>query len=739
LPHTNRLANEASPYLLQHQHNPVDWYAWGDEAFERARRENKPIFLSVGYSTCYWCHVMERQSFENEAIAKVMNEHFINIKVDREERPDVDQLYMTAVQVLTHQGGWPMSVFLTPDLRPFYGGTYFPPSDAYGRPGFPTLLRAISDAYHNRKNEVEQSANQLVNILTQLAEPRRPESAMKIDETYINSLIARSTSDYDHHNGGFGSAPKFPRETLLELLLVSLRNDKSQIANHKSQILHTLDSLARGGIRDHLTGAFHRYSTDEKWLVPHFEIMLYDNAMLAWIYAEAFRQTNEPRYASVAEDILYFIKSEMRSEAGAFYTALDAEVDGHEGQNYLWTASEIESVLGATDAKFFNHWYGLDRGYNFADPHHGQGVADRNVLFLAPGFPSEQDESKLLNMRARLLQHRRQRKQPRLDDKIITSWNALMIRAMAYGGKILNKPQYIQTAAKAADFLLKNHLREDGTLIRTSRGMKLGPPGFLDDYAFLAQACLSLADAGDTSHPWRERATSLMQTARDRFADEKTGGFYFSDASAKDLIIRQKGATDSPLPSGNAVAALVLLDLDQPDIASRVIETFAQQLEASAESMSSMVQAALEYVRRHGPIVVAAGAASPADRPMSPEALAKTIVTLGASMASPTQLHLQLTILNGFHINSHDPAKGLIPTNVSATGIEIDSIDYPAGTERSFAFADEPINVYENQVTVVLHLKSAPKGPFRLSVSYQACDESACLPPATKTVDAAIT
>ncbi len=354
MPHTNRLANEASPYLLQHQHNPVDWYAWGDEAFERARRENKPIFLSVGYSTCYWCHVMERQSFENEAIAKVMNEHFINIKVDREERPDVDQLYMTAVQVLTHQGGWPMSVFLAPDLRPFYGGTYFPPSDAYGRPGFPTLLRAISDAYHNRKNEVEQSANQLVNILTQLAEPRRPESAMKIDETYINSLIARSTSDYDHHNGGFGSAPKFPRETLLELLLVSLRDEQSQIANLKSQILHTLDSLARGGIRDHLTGAFHRYSTDEKWLVPHFEIMLYDNAMLAWIYAEAFRQTNEPRYASVAEDILYFIKSEMRSEAGAFYTALDAEVDGHEGQNYLWTASEIANPSSAPPTRNFS-------------------------------------------------------------------------------------------------------------------------------------------------------------------------------------------------------------------------------------------------------------------------------------------------------------------------------------------------------------------------------------------------
>jgi uncharacterized protein len=736
--HTNRLANETSPYLLQHQHNPVDWYPWGEEAFTRARAENKPIFLSVGYSTCYWCHVMERQSFENEATAAEMNARFVNIKVDREERPDVDQLYMTAVQVLTRQGGWPMSVFLTPDLRPFYGGTYFPPNDSHGRPGFVTVLRAIDDAYHNRHADVEQSAQQLVNILTQLAEPRRPESAMKIDGAFVDSLIERSISDYDAQNGGFGHAPKFPRETLLELLLVHQRHHPNE--SRMKMIRHTLDSLARGGIRDHLGGGFHRYSTDAYWLVPHFEIMLYDNAMLAWVYTEAFRQTHEKRYRSVASKILDFILRDMRSKDGAFYTAFDAEVDGREGQNYLWTAGEVEAVLGAEDAKFFNRWYGLDRGPNFADPHHSNGVPDRNVLYLANGFPEARDEGlKLREMRSRLLEERRKRKQPGLDSKIITSWNALMIRAMAFAGKVFEQPQYTQAAAVAASFLLDNHLLKDGTLIRTSRDGKSGPAGFLDDYAFLAQACLALEDAGDTARNWRDHATSLMQTAKDRFGDAAHGGFYFSDASAKDLIIRQKTANDSPLPSGNAVAALVLLDLGQSDVARGVLDSFAEQLDQSAESMSSMVQAAVEHIRKFGPLEIAPGRTSPADRPLSPAELANSVVTLGAAMVSPTELHLHLTILNDFHINSHAAARGMIATNVTASGIDVDAIDYPPGAERELAFADEAMRVYEGQVIIVLHLKHPPKGSFRLAVSYQACDESACLPPVTKAAEIAFT
>ncbi len=455
--HTNRLSAETSPYLLQHQHNPVDWYAWGAEAFGAARKENKPIFLSVGYSTCYWCHVMERQSFENESIAEEMNRRFINIKVDREERPDVDQLYMTAVQILTRHGGWPMSVFLLPDLRPFYGGTYFPPADHNGRPGFVTLLRALDDAYKNRREEVEGSAGEIVRILNHLAEPAAPSASITIDQELIDTLIERSISDYDGQNGGFGSAPKFPRQTLLELLLVYLGsasvNPQSKISHPKSKIdlkpllIHTLDSLAHGGIRDQLGGGFHRYSTDAHWLVPHFEIMLYDNAMLAWCYVEAFRQWGDPRYAAVARDIFDFVLREMTSPAGGFYTAFDAEVDAQEGLTYLWTRAEIEATLTtaiqddpAAEKKIarFCRVYGLDEGPNFADPHHGSGRPEKNILYLAEpgeGLSSALLDPELQQLRQILWTERRTRKQPMLDTKIITSWNALMIRAWRPAGK----------------------------------------------------------------------------------------------------------------------------------------------------------------------------------------------------------------------------------------------------------------------------------------------------------------
>jgi len=571
--HTNRLASESSPYLLQHQHNPVDWYPWGPEAFEVARKHDKPIFLSVGYSTCYWCHVMERQSFENPSIAKEMNERFVNIKVDREERPDVDQLYMTAVQVLTRHGGWPMSVWLTPDLRPFYGGTYFPPEDAHGRAGFVTVLRALEDAYKNRKGDVDKTATQLVGILRQLAEPAPPDRPISIDKHFIGALVERSTSDYEPTYGGFGSAPKFPRETLLELLLTYLaeptpaHDHQSQIANRKSKIrkmlLHTLDALAAGGIRDHLGGGFHRYSTDAKWLVPHFEIMLYDNAMLAWCYVEAYRQTEDLRYAQVARGVFDFILREMTSPQGAFYTALDAEVDGQEGLNYLWTAEEIERVLGAEDAKVFNRVYGVDRGPNFADPHHGSGVPDKNILYLATPMESQAMNDRLAGMRQKLYDARKLRKQPLLDTKVLTSWNALMIRALAYGGQIFQEARYLDAAARGAQFLLKHHRTPDGGLYRTSRQPSTSASpngaakynGFLDDYAFLIQALLALHDAGATGQ-WKDEADALFDVMNRKFGDDGHGAFYFSDESATDLIVRQKYAGDSPLPSGNAIAVM---------------------------------------------------------------------------------------------------------------------------------------------------------------------------------------
>ena len=453
----NRLARETSPYLLQHQHNPVDWYPWGPDAFEASRTQNKPIFLSVGYSTCYWCHVMERQCFEVESIATVMNANFINIKVDREERPDVDQLYMTAVQLLTRQGGWPMSVFLLPDLRPFYGGTYFPPNDGHGRPGFPRLLEALHDAFENRRVDVERTATELTQAIIEIADrPERSDAKTPttIDRALVDRLISHSTSDYDPQLGGFGSAPKFPRETLLEMLLVHHRRTKEKSLALK--IRHTLDAMANGGIRDQLGGGFHRYSTDARWLVPHFEIMLYDNAMLAWIYAEASRQFADERYGRVARGICDFVLREMTDAAGSFYTAFDAEVDGREGQNYLWTEAEAVAVLGADEANLFASVYGLDQGPNFADPHHGNGIAESSILYL-PNGPELETDPRVVASRAKLFAIRNERKQPLLDTKILTSWNALMIRGLAHVGTVLGEPRYLNAASAAAELVDGKH------------------------------------------------------------------------------------------------------------------------------------------------------------------------------------------------------------------------------------------------------------------------------------------
>jgi uncharacterized protein YyaL (SSP411 family) len=635
----NRLINETSPYLLQHAHNPVDWYAWGPEAFAAARAQNKPIFLSVGYSTCYWCHVMERECFEKPEIARVMNESCINIKVDREERPDVDQLYMLAVQIITRHGGWPMSVFLTPDLRPFYGGTYFPPEDSQGRPGFVSIVRWIADAYQNRREEVEASAEELTGILRQLSEPHRPDSAIAIDREFLARLVDRSVMDYDPAQGGFGAAPKFPRETLLELLLTycsSLTGDLPLLPDATERrgkilpmVLHTLDAMAAGGIRDHLGGGFHRYSTDARWLVPHFEIMLYDNAMLAWCYIEAYRQTEEPKYAQVARGILDFVLREMTSDDGAFYTAFDAEVDAREGASYLWTQEQVEEILGAENAKLFNRAYGLDLGPNFADPHHGSGKPDQNVLYL-PHPLSEDEDRQLAPLRQKLYEARQKRRQPRLDTKIITNWNALAIRAFAYAGQILQEARYVQAATRCAEFLLANHRLADDGLYRTSRDGKPKYAGFLDDYASLIQTLLALREATGMDH-WKDLAAKLAIVMIERFDDRQHGGFYFSDAKSDDLIVRQKTASDSPLPSGNALAAMVMNELNQPELSRRTIEAFARQLHEQAEGMSAMLQAAMLCIRQHGAIEVSADPTAP--RTPTPQQIAADVVRVRRDIA----------------------------------------------------------------------------------------------------------
>lgn len=709
MPHPpNRLARETSPYLLQHAHNPVDWYPWGQEAFDAAKKQDKPIFLSVGYSTCYWCHVMERQSFENEQIAAEMNKRFINIKVDREERPDVDQLYMNAVQVLTGQGGWPMSVFLTPDLKPFYGGTYFPPADSHGRIGFPRLLGALDDAWKNRRGEMLRSSEEIVEMLKKMAEPPPARSSMKINGSFLERLLERSTADDDPVNGGFGDAPKFPRQTLLELILTAERIAPNP--TRLEQALFTLDKLALGGIRDHLGGAFHRYSTDNHWLVPHFEIMLYDNAMLAWCYAEAFALTKTERYAAAARGILDFVLREMTAAGGAFYTAFDAEVDAQEGLSYLWTAEEIAEVLGDKDAELFNRDYGLAEGPNFADPHHGHGAPDKNILFLREELDAPA-EAKLAPMRQKLYEKRRTRKQPLLDTKILTSWNGLMIRAMAHAGKTLSEPGYLAAAQKAADYLLKIHRAPDGSLHRTSRDGIAKGSGFLDDYAFLALGLLELNDLA--------QARQIADRMRDLFHDPNKGGFFFTAAGDPEMLIRQKTASDTPLPSGNAAAALVMLELDKSDFARDTIAIFAGQLDRFGEGMSALVATALRYVNMHGSIEVATKQTVPASK----------IVTLSAEWAAPDVLHAIVNIAAGFHINAHDAAAGLTPTRLSVAGAKI---EYPPPKQETFLFAEGAIPIYDGKIVIAVRFaRPVIQRSVKLLLTFQACDQNSCRAPET--------
>ena len=731
MPHTNALAGETSPYLLQHAHNPVDWHPWGPEALKLAKDTNKPIFLSVGYSTCYWCHVMERESFENEAIAAELNAAFVPIKVDREERPDIDQFYMTAVQLMTRSGGWPMSVFLTPDGRPFYGGTYFAPHNYGGRPGFPSLLRSIADAWSSRRDEVEKAADSMIDAVARFSLPGGTEMPLTIDAAMIDNIVGRSVSDYDRKFGGFGTAPKFPRETLLDLLLAYCRHapaDTPAKAEIGKMLAHTLEMMARGGIRDQLGGGFHRYSTDAFWLVPHFEIMLYDNAMLLGIYAQAAKQFSRPDFEVVAHGIGEFILRSMTGPEGQFYTALDAETDHQEGEPYLWTRRQIGELLSESEAALFNRVYGVDRGPNFADPHHGSSEADRNVLFIPQpvnevarqlGMAVADIEAELPPVRAKLLAARNARKQPMLDTKVLTSWNALMVRGLAQAGRLLGEIKYLAAAEKAMRFLMQHHRSDDGGFWRCSRDGNAKVAGFLDDYAYVAQALLELHRATN-SDAWKTQAEAVTVQMRRRFASP-AGAFYFSDAGQSDLLVRQAVAADSPLPSGNAVAAQVLTALGQIEAASEIISAFAGAIEQQGEAHSALVQAAMEAIERIGPIAV-----SPRDLARELRGLQhQEVVNAKAWRNGPQQIIVEISVANGYHINASDVPQGLYPTRLTIHGSQ-SSITYPPAGQKLPLPDGQQVSVYSGQVVLTVDLPEATER-VRMSLRFQPCSDSACL------------
>ena len=570
----NKLGHESSPYLLQHAKNPVHWHAWNEEALGRAKKENKPIFLSVGYSSCHWCHVMAHESFEDEEIAKIMNENFVNIKVDREERPDLDDIYQKACQMTTGQGGWPLSVFLTPDQRPFYVGTYFPALDSYGRPGFGSLCRQLAQSWKEKPKDIEKAADSFMQNLGKLQQHQAPSEIDKsiLDEAAINLLqIADATY------GGFGQAPKFPNASNLSFMF---RYSKlSGISKFQKFALLTLKKMAKGGIFDQIGGGFHRYSTDARWLVPHFEKMLYDNALLPIVYSEAYQITKDPFFRNVVKKTLDYVIREMTSSGGTFFSAQDADTNGEEGQTFVWKKQEIEKILGQ-DSEIFCIYYDVTDGGNFE----GNTILANNINASSLGFKFGKSEPEIENLISKcsekLLEVRNKREQPGKDDKIITSWNGLMVSAFLSGYRITDDSKYLDAAKQSIDFFESN-FEKNHILHRTFKNAEPKLNGYLDDYAYMANASVDMFE--NTSQPkYLSFATNLANYLITHFWDDSTNGFFFTSDDHEKLIMRPKNNYDLSMPSGNSVAAYVLLKLYHItqnkqflEIAKKIIESQA--------------------------------------------------------------------------------------------------------------------------------------------------------------------
>ena len=550
----NRLIHETSPYLLQHAHNPVDWYPWGEEAFAKAKAEDKPIFLSIGYSACHWCHVMEHESFENDEIAAVMNEHFINIKVDREERPDVDAIYMDAVVALTQHGGWPMSVWLTPTGVPFYGGTYFPPTDRAGMPGFPRVLESLAETYRRRREDVQQQGHQL---LAQMSPNIPLQATQSIDPAVLELAAQNITQNIDYTYGGTQGAPKFPQPMMYDFLLRAYHRTGRESLLEIVEL--TLNKMADGGIYDHLGGGFHRYSTDARWLAPHFEKMLYDNALLARLYLHAYQLSGNPRYRQIVEETLDYVIREMTDPLGGFYATQDADSEGEEGKFFVWTPGEIEAVLGEVAAKQFCVAYDVSSMGNWEG--HSilwfkQSLADTATQL---GIPEEELRTDLAAGRAKLFTQREQRVKPGRDDKVLTAWNGMMLAAFAEAARVLGRDDYRQVAEKNAEFVL-THLRRDGRLLRTWKDGQAKLMGYLEDYAFYADGLLTLYQT-TFDERWFEEAKSLADVMLTHFRDLENGGFFDTADDHETLVVRPKSLQDNAIPSGNSIAVRVLLQL----------------------------------------------------------------------------------------------------------------------------------------------------------------------------------
>ena len=551
-PKANRLINETSPYLLQHAYNPVDWYPWGDEAFAKAKAEDKPLLVSIGYSACHWCHVMKHESFEDEETARVMNENFVNIKVDMEERPDVDHIYMSFVQMTTGRGGWPMNVFLTPDKRPFFGGTYFPPAPRYGMPSWQQILLSIAEAYKEKRDEIEHSANEIVGELRRLS---MVNEGTALSNAILDDAFASFERSFDAKNGGFGGAPKFPQAMSLEFLLRHHHSTHDQKALDMTRL--TLDKMAFGGMYDQLGGGFHRYSVDNVWLVPHFEKMLYDNAQLARIYLHAFQVTGDPEYRRIATETLDYVLREMTNPSGGFYSSQDADSEGEEGKFFVWSEREIDDLLG-DDSNAFKFFFDVSKDGNFE----GKNILNRprTIDSAASALKIEPFElfSLIENAKQGLFEARETRIKPHRDEKVLASWNGLMLAAFADAAGVLGDDKYLKTAEKNAEFLLSKMLTDSGRLFRSWKAGEAKLNGYLDDYANVADGLLALYQVTGNIR-YFQNARSLVDLMLEHFWDQEAGGFFYTSNDHEELVVRTKDFTDNATPSGNSAAADVLL------------------------------------------------------------------------------------------------------------------------------------------------------------------------------------
>ena len=609
----NRLADSDSPYLLQHASNPVDWYPWSEEAFSMAKKTNKPIFLSIGYSTCHWCHVMEHESFEDSSVAKLMNESFINIKVDREEMPEIDHLYMSVCQAMTGQGGWPLTIVMTPDKEPFFSGTYFPKNGTGNRPGMLELIPAINNAWNTKQNEIQNTINQIKDYL-------KKTNSSPIQGKWDKEIISKAYSAYykifDNDNGGFGSSPKFPSPHNLMFLIKFSRSNMNTDA--LEMVIKTLDKIRNGGIFDHIGYGFHRYSTDENWLVPHFEKMLYDQAMLSMAYLEAYQVTKQNKYAKVAEEIFTYVLRDMTDRNGGFYSAEDADSEGEEGKFYTWSTSQFLDILGEKDGKIMKKVYNFNDDGNFFDevthktngfniPHLSNSIPN---LSSEIGIPVARLEKIIEKNRKILFNHRKKRIHPLKDDKILTDWNGLMIAALAYGGSVLNNINYTNAAEKSAKFILENLKDNKGRLLKRYRNGNANFAPHIDDYSFMVWGLLNLYEATYKSQYLKE-AIKLSDIMVNDFWDDNGGGFFIGANKSEKLIIRAKDSYDGAIPSGNSVAVMNLNRISHftgnnnwSELADKTLRSFTESSKKAPTGFGHMISAYMSTINKSKEIVV---------------------------------------------------------------------------------------------------------------------------------------